>query len=137
MKQKVVPLMTVVLDSKDLAKIDEEFHAESKIWQPLTGGEKSITAADFTGVRSVRINKFDGFADATTYVRNGANVRYNVTLFQNSTVYAVASVNAPHLKKIGRGTLCVILISRSHFLTAKSVQNLVTLSVLVALLLMY
>lgn len=43
----------------------------------------------------------------------------------------------PHSKKIGRGTLCVILISRSHFLTAKSVQNLVTLSVLVALLLMY
>lgn len=122
--------MTVVLDSKDLAKIDEEFHAESKIWQPLTGGAKSITAADFTGVRSVRINKFDGFADATTYVCNGDNVRYNVTLFQNST-------KCPTLKKIVVALFCVILISRSHFLPAKSAKNLVTLPALVALLLTY
>lgn len=72
--------MTVVLDSKDLEKIDGEFHADSKIWQPLTGGAKSISAADFTGVRSVRINKMDGFADATKYVRNGDNARKNVNV---------------------------------------------------------
>lgn len=72
--------MTVVLDSKNLEKIDGEFHADSKIWQPLTGGAKSISAADFTGVRSVRINKMDGFADATKYVRNGDNARKNVNV---------------------------------------------------------
>ncbi len=72
--------MGIVLDSKDLAKIDSEFHADSKIWQPLTGGAKSISESDFTGVRSVRINKMDGFADATAYVRNGDNTRKNVNV---------------------------------------------------------
>lgn len=72
--------MTVVLDSKDLQTIDEEFGVDSMIWQPLTAGAKSITAADFTGVRSVRINKFDGFTDATEYVRNGDNARHNVNV---------------------------------------------------------
>ena len=42
--------MTIAMDQKDLNMIDEEFAADSKIWQPLTGGAKSITAADFTGV---------------------------------------------------------------------------------------
>lgn len=72
--------MTVVLDSKDLQTIDEEFGRESVIWQPLTSGAKSISAADFTGVRSVRINKMDGFADATEYIRNGDNARHNVNV---------------------------------------------------------
>ncbi|MCR1902297.1 capsid protein [Ligilactobacillus apodemi] len=72
--------MTVILDSKDLQTIDEEFGADSMIWQPLTAGAKSISAADFTGVRSVRINKMDGFAEATTYVRNGDNARHNVNV---------------------------------------------------------
>ena len=56
--------MTIALDQKDLNTIDEEFAADSKIWQPLTGGAKSITAADFTGVHTVRVNKMSGFVEA-------------------------------------------------------------------------
>ena len=72
--------MTVVLDQKDLLKIDEEFGADSQLWQPLQGGAKSITAADFLGVKTVRINKMDGFADATKYKRNQDNARNNVNV---------------------------------------------------------
>ncbi|WAI58916.1 capsid protein [Lactiplantibacillus plantarum] len=72
--------MTLVLDQKDLATIDEKYAAESQLWQPLQGGAKSITAADFDGVHTVRINKMDGFAEATKYVRNGDNARHNINV---------------------------------------------------------
>ena len=72
--------MTLVLDQKDLNTIDKKFAAESQLWQPLQGGAKSITAADFDGVHTVRINKMDGFAEATKYVRNGENARHNINV---------------------------------------------------------
>lgn len=76
--------MTLVLDQKDLNTIDKKFAAESQLWQPLQGGAKSITAADFDGVNTVRINKMSGFADATKYVRNGDNERHNVSVEKES-----------------------------------------------------
>lgn len=76
--------MTIALDQKDLNTIDEEFAADSKIWQPLTGGAKSITAADFTGVHTVRVNKMSGFVEAAKYNRNGDNTRHNVNVEKES-----------------------------------------------------
>jgi hypothetical protein len=70
----------IALDQKDLNTIDEEYAADSQIWQPLTGGAKSITAADFTGVHTVRVNKLSGFVEAEKYNRNGDNVRHNVNV---------------------------------------------------------
>ena len=70
----------LALDQKDLNAIDEQFAADSQIWQPLTGGAKSITAADFTGVHTVRVNKFSGFVEAEKYNRNGDNARHNVNV---------------------------------------------------------
>ena len=74
----------IALDQKDLTAIDEEFAADSQIWQPLTGGAKSITAADFTGVHTVRVNKLSGFAEAEKYKRNGDNERHNVSVDKES-----------------------------------------------------
>lgn len=70
----------LALDQKDLNAIDEQFAADSQIWQPLTGGAKSITAADFTGVHTVRVNKLSGFVEAAKYNRNGDNDRHNVNV---------------------------------------------------------
>ena len=70
----------LALDQKDLNAIDEQFAAASQIWQPLTGGAKSITAADFTGVHTVRVNKLSGFVEAAKYNRNGDNARHNVNV---------------------------------------------------------
>lgn len=72
--------MTVVLDQKDVATIDKKFAADSQVWQVLEGGTKSITSADFVGNKTVRINKLDGFIDASRYVRGGDNVRKNINV---------------------------------------------------------
>ena len=74
----------IALDQQDLQRIDEEFWADSQIWQPLTGGAKSITAADFSGVKTVRVNKMSGFADAEQYKRNGDNAHHNINVEKES-----------------------------------------------------
>ena len=72
--------MPIVLDSRDMAQIDQEFAAESQIWQPLSGGAKSVTAADFVGVNEVRINKLGGLVAPTEYKRNADNARSKVDI---------------------------------------------------------
>lgn len=67
----------VVLDSKDLAKIDKEFSAESQVWELLKNGASDITEADFVGANEVRVNKMQGFT-ASQYKRNGDNQRAKI-----------------------------------------------------------
>ena len=74
----------IALDQQDLQRIDEEFWADSQIWQPLTGGAKSITTADFSGVKTVRVNKMSGFVDAEQYKRNGDNAHHNINVEKES-----------------------------------------------------
>ncbi|MRH08559.1 capsid protein [Lactobacillus reuteri] len=74
----------IALDQQDLQKIDEEFAADSKIWQPLTGGAKAISAADFSGVHTVRIDKMSGFVEAEKYNRNGENAHHNINVDKES-----------------------------------------------------
>lgn len=72
--------MGVVLDSKDMADLDKVYQAESQVWQPLLGGAKSITEADFVGYNEVRVNKIGGLTAPTAYVRNGDNARAQVSI---------------------------------------------------------
>lgn len=71
--------MPVILDSKDLAKIDKEFAAESQVWEVLTQGAKDITEEDFVGTHEVRVNEMQGFT-AADYKRNKENERSNISV---------------------------------------------------------
>ena len=69
--------MTVILDSKDLEQVDQEFAAESQVWEVLKGGASDVTDSDFTGAKEVRINKMKGFT-ASDYKRNETNARAKI-----------------------------------------------------------
>ena len=69
--------MPVILDSKDLAQVDQEFAAESQVWEVLKGGASDVTDSDFTGAKEVRINKMKGFT-ASDYQRNATNARAKI-----------------------------------------------------------
>lgn len=71
--------MPVVLNIKDVQKIDKEFAAESQVWELLKGGASDITEEDFVGTKEVRVNKMKGFT-ARDYVRGGENSRTAITV---------------------------------------------------------
>lgn len=71
--------MAVLLDSKDLAAVDQEFAVESKVWSVLAQGAKDITEADFVGVNEVRVNVMTGF-EQKAYTRNGTNGRSKINV---------------------------------------------------------
>lgn len=69
--------MPVILDAKDLAKLDREFAAESVIWSVLGQGGQELTESDFVGAKEVRVNKMTGFT-ASDYKRNADNTRNKI-----------------------------------------------------------
>lgn len=69
--------MPVILNSKDLEQVDQEFAAESQVWEVLKGGASDVTDSDFTGAKEVRINKMKGFT-ASDYKRNADNARKKI-----------------------------------------------------------
>lgn len=69
--------MPVILNSKDLEKVDQEFAADSQVWEVLKGGASDVTDSDFTGAKEVRINKMKGFV-ASDYQRNSDNTRSKI-----------------------------------------------------------
>ncbi|EPG1206736.1 TPA_asm: capsid protein [Listeria monocytogenes] len=69
--------MPVILDAKDLEKLDKEFAAESVIWSVLGQGGQELTEADFVGAKEVRVNKMTGFT-ASDYKRNVDNTRNKI-----------------------------------------------------------
>ena len=71
--------MSVILDSKDLAKLDEEFSAESQVWDIIKQGGQEISDSDFVGVKEVRVNKMTGFT-AADYKRNEDNKRNKISV---------------------------------------------------------
>ncbi len=75
--------MPVILDSKDLEKIDKEFAAESQVWGLLAQGAKDISEEDFVGVNEVRVNEMQGFT-AADYKRNKENERNNITVTKST-----------------------------------------------------
>ncbi|HAB0117726.1 TPA_asm: capsid protein [Listeria monocytogenes] len=69
--------MPVILDAKDLEKLDKEFAAESVIWSVLGQGGQELTETDFVGAKEVRVNKMTGFT-ASDYKRNADNTRNKI-----------------------------------------------------------
>lgn len=69
--------MPVILNSKDLEKLDQEFAADSQVWEVLKQGGGNISEADFVGAKEVRVNKMTGFKNSD-YNRNGDNKRNTV-----------------------------------------------------------
>ncbi|EAC6756258.1 capsid protein [Listeria monocytogenes] len=69
--------MPVILDAKDLEKLDKEFAVESKVWAVLGQGGQELKESDFVGVKEVRVNKMTGFK-ASDYNRNGDNARNKI-----------------------------------------------------------
>lgn len=111
--------MTVVLDAKDLAKLDSEFSKDSMVWSVLGNGHK-LSPSDFVGANEVRVNKFAGLT-ASDYKRNADNTRNKIDVSKETLkltherfmgydldaldesenmAYTVANVMEEHAKKV-------------------------------------
>jgi|GEM_PF-461944 len=138
--------MPIALDSKDLAKVDEEFRVESKVWDVLKGGAKDISEADFVGAKEVRVNKITGFQSAK-YVRNGENKRSKVEITkqtleleheiwmgydldaldqQENGSYDTSLVVEQHIKHVSIPTKDTIAVERLVEHSAKMVPEVIT-----------